>query len=65
MRVGVLEENGHQNYRRWSEMKSYHPCNGASWLETTDGLFTLDDSFYQKSGGIFDRSNHYDLLVKS
>lgn len=64
MRIGVLEMNGHQNYRRWFELKTYHPCCCASWMEDKKGLFTLDDDFYRSSGGIFCQSQHYELLVK-
>ena len=59
MKVGVLESNGHQNYRNWERMKSYHPRCGASWMEVVDGLFHLDDDFYSCSGGISDLSEHY------
>jgi hypothetical protein len=64
MKVGVLESNGHQNYVNWEAMKSYHPCNGAPWMETVRGLFNLDDDFYAKSGGILMPSEHYSNLAK-
>jgi hypothetical protein len=63
MKIGVLETNGHQNYRNWELMKSYHPCHGASWMNTTRGLFRLDDDFYARSGGIFLQSRYYLDLV--
>jgi L-alanine-DL-glutamate epimerase-like enolase superfamily enzyme len=56
---GLLETNGHQNYKNWEIMKGYHPCKGASWTETKDGVFELNDDFYTKSGGIFMTSPHY------
>jgi len=52
MDIGVLETNGHQNYRRWDEMASRHPCAGAPWTRIEKGLFRLDDDFYARSGGI-------------
>jgi L-alanine-DL-glutamate epimerase-like enolase superfamily enzyme len=64
MKTGVLESNGHQNYKNWGEMKSYHPCAGASWLKDTPGLFTQDESFFAESGGIFKIPEHYSKLVK-
>jgi L-alanine-DL-glutamate epimerase-like enolase superfamily enzyme len=64
MNIGVLESNGHQNYRNWEAMKSYHPEAGASWIEAKEGLFRLDESFYEKSGGILKMSEHYAGLVK-
>lgn len=66
LEVGLLETNGHQYYRNWSRMESYHPCAGASWTRVEDGLFRLDDEFYARSGGIFDVADHYrDLLQRS
>jgi len=64
MKIGVLESNGHQNYRNWETMKSYHPCHTARWTETTDGLFHLDKNFFDKSGGIFAPSKHYEQLAQ-
>ncbi|MFC1563096.1 enolase C-terminal domain-like protein, partial [candidate division KSB1 bacterium] len=57
--LGLLETNGHQNYKRWKELVSYHPCAGASWMITENGVFNLSDDFYEKSGGIFMKSEHY------
>jgi len=51
--TGLLETNGHQNYSRWQRMVAAHPCPGAAWRETKNGLFELDDDFYRRSGGIF------------
>jgi len=62
--LGILETNGHQNYRHWKEMTSYHPCAGASWTETEKGLFNLNDDFYRRSGGIFLPSRHYRELFE-
>jgi hypothetical protein len=57
--LGLLETNGHQNYRNWETMFSYHPCNGASWTKTKNGVFELNKDYYEKSGGIFMDSEHY------
>ncbi|WP_409344699.1 hypothetical protein [Paenibacillus sp. MBLB4367] len=59
MSIGLLESNGEQNYVRWEKMLSYHPCSGATWTDNANGLFLLDETFYAKSGGIFERSEHY------
>jgi len=64
MNIGVLETNGHQNYKRWNELLKFHPCYGAEWMKTKNGLFSLDDDFYNKSGGIFQISEHYQNLVR-
>ncbi len=64
MKIGVLETNGHQNYRRWKEMSDFHPCAGARWTGSKNGLFHLDEGFYQRSGGILEVPEHYrDLLA--
>lgn len=57
--TGLLETNGHQNYKNWSTMESYHPFTNAEWRKTKDGVFKLDDDFYTKSGGILTESQHY------
>ncbi|HHV45196.1 MAG TPA: L-alanine-DL-glutamate epimerase [Firmicutes bacterium] len=63
VKIGVLEANGPWNYRDWERLKSYHPCDGASWLVPRQGLFSLDEGFYEQSGGIFQPSPHYWGLV--
>lgn len=57
--LGLLESNGHQNYVHWKEMCGYHPCAGTDWTITRNGVFDLNEDFYQKSGGIFLTSEHY------
>ena len=64
MSIGVLETNGHQNYKRWEELLRFHPCYSAEWMKTKDGLFNLDDDFYNQSGGILKISEHYQSLVE-
>jgi L-alanine-DL-glutamate epimerase-like enolase superfamily enzyme len=63
LKVGLLETNGHQNYKNWEQMKSFHPCCGAPWMNTVNGLFCLDDDFYASSGGILQNGQHYLDLV--
>jgi hypothetical protein len=63
--MGLLETNGHQNYRNWPAMLQYHPCCGAEWTKVQSGIFTLDADFYARSGGIFMPSSHYrEMLPK-
>lgn len=57
--AGLLETNGHQNYKNWKLMEEYHPFTHALWRKTTEGVFNLDDDFYAQSGGIFADSEHY------
>ena len=63
MKIGLLETNGHQNYRDWEQMTAWHPCFNAPWTKTVDGLFRLNDDFYAKNGGIFEISQHYLEMV--
>jgi L-alanine-DL-glutamate epimerase-like enolase superfamily enzyme len=58
-KTGLLETNGHQNYKRWDEMKTKHPIPDASWIESKKGVFQLDHTFYKESGGIFRDSPYY------
>ena len=60
---GMLETNGHQQYRRWSEMVSWHPCADAPWRKVEQGVFVLGDDFYARSGCIFEEPSHYRALV--
>jgi L-alanine-DL-glutamate epimerase-like enolase superfamily enzyme len=63
--IGLLETNGHQNYRNWEEMVAHHPFPDASWRIATDGVFQLNDDYYKKSGGIFEPLPYYqDLFQK-
>lgn len=57
--TGLLESNGHQNYKNWPTMESYHPYSNADWRKTKDGVFNLDKDFYEKSGGVLTDSKHY------
>ncbi len=60
--LGLLEANGHQNYRDWERMRSYHACPDAPWATPKDGVFRLDEDFYRRSAGLFEPSAHYEAL---
>ncbi len=62
--LGLLETNGHQNYRNWAAMRSYHPAPDASWAQTKRGVFELDRDYYARSGGIFEPLPHYEAMFK-
>jgi len=62
--TGLLETNGHQNYKNWDNMLTYKPSSGASWAKTQQGVFHLDKDYYDRSGGIFDLSPHYEEWFK-
>jgi hypothetical protein len=62
LELGLLETNGHQNYTRWQEMKSYFPYSGVSWSEARGGIFELNDDYYRSSGGIYAPLPHYQRM---
>jgi L-alanine-DL-glutamate epimerase-like enolase superfamily enzyme len=62
--LGLLETNGHQNYRNWETMVGYHPYPEAAWRKTREGVFNLDSDYYSKSGGIFSESPHYQQMLR-
>lgn len=63
MKVGVVETNGHQNYKNWNQMCSYHSKPNAPWSKVADGCFNLDAAFFDESAGILQDSEHYKSLV--
>ncbi|MSU50065.1 MAG: L-alanine-DL-glutamate epimerase [Opitutus sp.] len=60
--LGLLETNGHQNYRNWETMRSCHPSPDAPWARTMRGVFELGADYYAQSGGIFQTSPHYEAM---
>jgi L-alanine-DL-glutamate epimerase-like enolase superfamily enzyme len=63
--LGLVESNGHQNYRNWETMKSYHPRRNGKWVDVKNGVYELDDEFYASGGGIFDPMPHYEEMFKA
>lgn len=62
--IGLLETNGHQNYSNWDRMCGYHPHSDASWTKSQNGVFTLNEDFYESAGGIFEDSAHYKSIIE-
>ena len=63
--LGLMESNGHQNYRNWNAMMEYHPRNGAQWTHVKNGVYELNTEYYRTGGGIFDPIPHYEAMFKS
>ncbi len=64
--MGILESNGAQNYRRWQALIEDHPLSGSPWIEPQQGIYRLDSSFFETSGGIFDSlTGHYDKIIQN
>ena len=64
MKVGVVESNGSQNYVNWEELKEYHPMYGATFITEDNGVYKLNDEFYESNGGILKISEYYSRLSK-
>lgn len=63
--TGLLETNGHQNYKNWEQMKEHHPVPNGSWTIPEKGVFHLKEDFYQQGGGILRDSQHYRSLFEA
>lgn len=59
--MGLLESNGHQNYKNWSNMLGYLPDPKAPWVQSEDGVYETGQEFYRQSGNIFVDPKHYGL----
>lgn len=62
--IGLQETNGHQYYKNWDKMMTYHAHPKATWAKAKAGVFNTDKSFYRESGGIFEPLPHYEDLFK-
>jgi L-alanine-DL-glutamate epimerase-like enolase superfamily enzyme len=62
--LGLVESNGHQNYKNWGRMLGYHPRKDASWVHVKEGVYKLDKEFYKTGGGIFDPVPHYEEMFR-
>lgn len=60
--TGLQETNGHQYFKNWDKLMSYHPKAGARWTKTQRGVYHTDQSFFAESGGILVPSAHYEQL---
>ncbi len=61
--MSILESNGAQLYGNWDNLVEDHPCHGAPWIESREGLFHLDRDYYARSGGILMPPGHYEGLL--
>ena len=52
--LGLVETNGHQNYVNWQKMRQDLPDPNAPWSLVQGGVFTLDDDYWTRSGGILE-----------
>lgn len=65
MKIGILESNGSQNYKNWDQLVNAHPNPTAAWIHPKRSVFTLTDSFYETSGGVFAQPDYYQAIATS
>lgn len=63
MLIGVMESNGAQNYANWDAMKQYHPMCNEKFTKCENGIYELDNKFYDLSAGILSMPEHFASLV--
>ena len=60
MKIGILESNGEQNYVNWETMQNYSPFSKLGACK--NGIYELNESFFEISGGIFEEAKYYESL---
>ena len=58
--LGLVETNGHQNFRNWETMRKDLAYETAHWTRTEKGVFELDADYWKKSGGILEPMPRYE-----
>src|SRR5690606_2654890 len=51
--VGLQEANGHQYYKNWDTMVSYHPMPQAPWVQPDQGVYHTEKAILESGEGIF------------
>ena len=60
VKIAIFESNGPQNYPDWPQKQSYHPMfDTCNFMKMERGIYSLDDEFYNTSGGMFRTPEHY------
>ena len=60
--LGLVETNGHMNFRNWERMREDLAYNDAHWTRTERGVFECDADYYAKSGGILQPMPRYERM---
>ena len=60
--LGLVETNGHQNFRNWETMRKDLAYPDAHWTRTERGVFECDADYYAKSGGILEPMPRYEAM---
>lgn len=62
--LGLVETNGHQNFRNWETMRRDLAYPDAHWTRTERGVFECDSDYYAKSGGILASMPRYEKMFR-
>ena len=62
--LGLVETNGHMNFRNWETMRRDLAYPDAHWTRTENGVFECDADWYAKSGGILEPMPRYERMYK-
>jgi L-alanine-DL-glutamate epimerase-like enolase superfamily enzyme len=60
--LGLVETNGHQNFRNWEKMRGDLAYPDAPWTRARKGVFACDADYYAKSGGILEPMPRYEKM---
>ena len=60
--LGLVETNGHMNFRNWEKMRQDLAFERAHWTRTERGVFECDADYYAKSGGILEPLPRYEKM---
>lgn len=60
--LGLMETNGHMNFRNWERMRQDLAYEKAHWTRTEKGVFECDADYYAKSGGILAPMPRYEAM---
>lgn len=60
--LGLVETNGHQNFRNWERMRRDLAYPDAHWTRTERGVFECDADYWAKSGGILEPMPRYEAM---
>ena len=62
--LGLVETNGHMNFRNWETMRQDLAYPDAHWTRTEKGVFECDADYYAKSGGILEPMPRYEKMYE-
>ena len=62
--LGLVETNGHMNFRNWETMRNDLAYPDAHWTRTEKGVFECDADYYAKSGGILEPMSRYEKMYE-